>query len=172
MRNIVGEGLTASEADAILARTDRSCRPPGGGFAVARSHRICGIWVGRRVGGPAMIESAEAIIPQPGTRPGTRYLSDAQDGRGLDRSDSHRSQSGSRAPNRDRANERLYTRLRSSMPPRLRRTTASRRPFSNLCLPTGFAMEPFITIWEMPTSGPASTAGRSRRIARPGLPPA
>ena len=64
MRNIVAEGLTASEADATLARDGRFPPPSG--------RRCCDCWKrsNRRNTGreshprpPAMIETAEGLIP-------------------------------------------------------------------------------------------------------------
>ena len=52
MRNIVAEGLTASEADAALGEHGRSGRRPGGGVTIAGSDRIRGIRGGNRIRDP------------------------------------------------------------------------------------------------------------------------
>ena len=55
-------------SDRVGSRRDprpdgRSRRRSGGGIAIAGSHRIGGIRVGDRIRGPAMVESAEGLIP-------------------------------------------------------------------------------------------------------------
>ena len=79
MRNIVGEGLTASEADAVLARTAVPVSRSG-----TRYLRLLEAIESAEYGSGAASEAAghdgngQGNDPSPDARPGTRCLSDAQ----------------------------------------------------------------------------------------------
>ena len=79
MRNIVAEGLTASEADAALAQTAVPADERAEVLRLLEAIESAEYGSGIASEAPAMIETAGGAHPEPGTPPGTGFVSDAQD---------------------------------------------------------------------------------------------